>query len=140
MAKLGSEKKPVRFRVQTEARLQEIATLCDRNGWIFVGGYEPDEPEDIREVEYMLNPKAFASQPRMGNAENITFVHDTPKVGRNDACPCGSGKKYKKCCMTRKNGTTICYTGAPTAAPGEQFVGPNNNEYGQLSNYLFIIQ
>ena len=22
-----------------------------------------------------------------------------PKVGRNDACPCGSGKKYKKCCM-----------------------------------------
>ena len=23
---------------------------------------------------------------------------DLPKVGRNDACPCGSGKKYKKCC------------------------------------------
>lgn len=23
---------------------------------------------------------------------------DTPKVGRNDPCPCGSGKKYKKCC------------------------------------------
>jgi uncharacterized protein YecA (UPF0149 family) len=22
------------------------------------------------------------------------------KVGRNDLCPCGSGKKYKKCCMT----------------------------------------
>jgi len=26
------------------------------------------------------------------------FVHTTPKVGRNDPCPCGSGKKYKKCC------------------------------------------
>lgn len=26
-------------------------------------------------------------------------VHrDAPKVGRNDPCPCGSGKKYKKCC------------------------------------------
>ncbi len=24
--------------------------------------------------------------------------HDGPKVGRNDPCPCGSGKKYKKCC------------------------------------------
>ena len=24
-----------------------------------------------------------------------------PKVGRNDPCPCGSGKKYKQCCMTR---------------------------------------
>ncbi|MBD3244209.1 MAG: hypothetical protein GF331_26695, partial [Chitinivibrionales bacterium] len=25
-------------------------------------------------------------------------VRETPKVGRNDPCPCGSGKKYKKCC------------------------------------------
>ncbi|MDK9721646.1 MAG: SEC-C metal-binding domain-containing protein [Rhodospirillales bacterium] len=23
----------------------------------------------------------------------------TPKVGRNDLCPCGSGKKFKKCCL-----------------------------------------
>ncbi|MBL7545899.1 MAG: SEC-C domain-containing protein [Bdellovibrionaceae bacterium] len=27
-----------------------------------------------------------------------TVVRQEPKVGRNDACPCGSGKKYKKCC------------------------------------------
>lgn len=27
-----------------------------------------------------------------------TFVRDEPKVGRNDPCPCGSEKKYKKCC------------------------------------------
>lgn len=26
------------------------------------------------------------------------FVRQTPKIGRNDPCPCGSGKKYKKCC------------------------------------------
>jgi len=26
------------------------------------------------------------------------FVRESPKVGRNDPCPCGSGKKYKKCC------------------------------------------
>jgi len=26
-----------------------------------------------------------------------TIVHDGPKVGRNEPCPCGSGKKYKKC-------------------------------------------
>ena len=26
------------------------------------------------------------------------IVNDTPRVGRNDECPCGSGKKYKKCC------------------------------------------
>ncbi len=29
---------------------------------------------------------------------NRTVVRETPKVGRNDACPCGSGKKYKNCC------------------------------------------
>ncbi len=28
------------------------------------------------------------------------FVRSSPKIGRNDPCPCGSGKKYKKCCMT----------------------------------------
>ena len=27
-----------------------------------------------------------------------TEVHQTPKTGRNEPCPCGSGKKYKKCC------------------------------------------
>jgi len=27
-----------------------------------------------------------------------TVRHETPKIGRNDPCPCGSGKKYKKCC------------------------------------------
>ena len=26
-------------------------------------------------------------------------VNTTPKVGRNDPCPCGSGKKHKKCCL-----------------------------------------
>ncbi|MFB3142119.1 MAG: SEC-C metal-binding domain-containing protein, partial [Acidobacteriota bacterium] len=27
-----------------------------------------------------------------------TVVRTTRKVGRNEPCPCGSGKKYKKCC------------------------------------------
>ena len=27
-----------------------------------------------------------------------TFRRAAPKVGRNDPCPCGSGKKFKKCC------------------------------------------
>ncbi|MFI5314549.1 MAG: SEC-C metal-binding domain-containing protein [Myxococcota bacterium] len=25
------------------------------------------------------------------------YVRESPKVGRNDPCPCGSGKKFKKC-------------------------------------------
>ena len=30
-----------------------------------------------------------------------TFVRSSKKVGRNDPCPCGSGKKYKKCCINK---------------------------------------
>ena len=29
-------------------------------------------------------------------------VHDGPRIGRNAPCPCGSGKKYKKCCGAGK--------------------------------------
>ena len=34
--------------------------------------------------------------------ENATYVRATPKVGRNEPCPCGSGKKYKNCCGRNK--------------------------------------
>lgn len=33
---------------------------------------------------------------KFGHVE--TVVKNAPKIGRNDPCPCGSGKKYKKCC------------------------------------------
>lgn len=36
--------------------------------------------------------------PWMNAAPQTPFVRQSPKIGRNDPCPCGSGKKYKKCC------------------------------------------
>jgi uncharacterized protein YchJ len=35
-----------------------------------------------------------------------TYVRSAPKVGRNDPCPCGSGKKFKKCCGAADLGPT----------------------------------
>ena len=35
---------------------------------------------------------------QMKSEVNKTVVNQGPKVGRNDPCPCGSGKKYKNCC------------------------------------------
>jgi SEC-C motif-containing protein len=32
----------------------------------------------------------------------VTIRREGKKVGRNDPCPCGSGKKYKKCCGVGK--------------------------------------
>ena len=34
-----------------------------------------------------------------GIDEQVEALEQMPVVGRNDPCPCGSGKKYKKCCM-----------------------------------------
>jgi preprotein translocase subunit SecA len=39
-----------------------------------------------------------AAQAPQGEVKVKQIRLDQPKVGRNDPCPCGSGKKYKKCC------------------------------------------
>jgi tetratricopeptide (TPR) repeat protein len=41
----------------------------------------------------------IVGQAKAAGAEAVPFVRPTPKIGRNDSCPCGSGKKYKKCCL-----------------------------------------
>ena len=53
MAKLGSEKRPLVVRVQTEERASEIVSICDEHGWHYIG-FEPDKPEDISDVERLL--------------------------------------------------------------------------------------
>lgn len=83
MAKIGSERKPIIVRVQTEERARYAAQLCMQQGWHYIIGLEPDQPEDLRHLEQALN------RPMPLHVE---------KIGRNDPCPCGSGKKYKKCC------------------------------------------
>jgi preprotein translocase subunit SecA len=38
------------------------------------------------------------------DGKGITVRRDGKKVGRNDPCPCGSGKKYKRCCLPKEEG------------------------------------
>ncbi len=83
-AKLGTEKKPAAVNVQTKERLKEVASIFEEKGWKYTIGLEPDKPEDISDLEILLNPQ----KPK--TAEK--------KLGRNEPCPCGSGSKYKKCC------------------------------------------
>ena len=49
------------------------------------------------------SPYQNVSEAGYGRSEDQDLppepVHTGPKIGRNDPCPCGSGKKYKKCCM-----------------------------------------
>ncbi len=45
----------------------------------------------------LVSGHAHHHHPDEGHAPEEPFVRETPKVGRNDPCPCGSGKKFKKC-------------------------------------------
>ena len=86
MAKLGSRERPAIVRVQCEEKAQEIFGICIENGWQVIVGIEPDKKEDISDVETLLYPK----EP--------LIIHN--KMGRNELCYCGSGKKYKRCCLS----------------------------------------
>ncbi len=64
--------------------MEEVGKIFEKNGWECTIELARDKPEDITDLEILLNwPK-----PREVDK----------KVGRNEPCPCGSGNKYKKCC------------------------------------------
>ncbi len=62
------------------------------------------QEEVKREEAAKITGAALQAINSLDNGEQIksevnrTIVNDGPKVGRNDPCPCGSGKKYKNCC------------------------------------------
>ncbi len=86
MAQLGSKARPIICRVQDESRAAEVQSICAEHGFQFIIGLEPDKPENLFDLK-----KALKSLP--------THIPNTPaKVSPNDYCPCGSNKKYKKCC------------------------------------------
>jgi len=84
IAKLGTEKNPAVVTVPTKKRLKEVTALFEGKGWKYKIELDPDKPEDIADLTRLLNP------PKPAVAEK--------KVGRNEPCPCGSGKKFKNCC------------------------------------------
>lgn len=49
-------------------------------------------------------------------SSGFTVRHETPSVGRNDPCPCGSGKKYKKCHALTESGAASSDDGGPVPA------------------------
>lgn len=61
-----------------------------RSGRIYreqeLGILPPEDREYLKPMEYHPTPEQRA----------------TGRVGRNDVCPCGSGKKFKKCCLFQK--------------------------------------
>ena len=70
---------------------QRIKSMLRSN---YLGVY--GKPED--EIRRMLCFHAEAESAAAANRSLPPIVRDRPKIGRNEPCPCGSGKKYKHCC------------------------------------------
>ena len=61
-------------------------------------GIRHDVPAAMFRVSVKSQQTAVRPQPRPQTAQKPMAVAGGKKVGRNDSCPCGSGKKYKHCC------------------------------------------
>ena len=88
--------------------LADFSAFCQERGVGDEGG-EAEMSDAMRELhdEWLQTPREALEGKKPAEAleggrlfpDKIeTFRRETPKVGRNDPCPCGSGKKFKKCC------------------------------------------
>ncbi|MFH1699741.1 MAG: preprotein translocase subunit SecA [Candidatus Zixiibacteriota bacterium] len=93
------------FRMQVQSAAQKprtdrpmphlVASHADTTGM----GYSSAE-QSAGDAESNLGKSPMAEASKRGKQKPIK--RDQPKVGRNDPCPCGSGKKYKKCCEMKQ--------------------------------------
>ena len=57
------------------------------------------QPEEASQWEQRQTRMNYSHS---GNGETQPVKKETRKIGRNEPCPCGSGKKYKKCCANKQ--------------------------------------
>ncbi|ACC98920.1 C-terminal domain of SecA-like putative metal-binding protein [Elusimicrobium minutum Pei191] len=74
-----------------KARFIEIAKRMEKDGVDF---------KNIKQMKKWIKAHESELKEEHQNGHKIQTVvkSDDEKIGRNDPCPCGSGKKYKKCC------------------------------------------
>ncbi|HQC26957.1 MAG TPA: preprotein translocase subunit SecA, partial [Treponemataceae bacterium] len=79
-----------KVRVQTEDTSHRTSRKMQMNA----------QHNAMQSFDGMQARQAAAASPMASKrqGDNVTVVRSGPKVGRNDPCPCGSGKKYKQCC------------------------------------------
>jgi preprotein translocase subunit SecA len=74
----------------------ELVSPETRESFIPEQQFSYTDPEQALLGRNSLQPRAAVQPAATGEVQTITREHE--KIGRNDPCPCGSGKKYKKCC------------------------------------------
>lgn len=102
--------------IQQECSLQEIFNIFNQMDIVFEGQEQVEEMLSLV-TDLSNNTRLWANNGhtpkelfrvernflRKNNSKAILWddrLQKHSKVGRNDSCPCGSGKKYKRCCLT----------------------------------------
>lgn len=62
-----------------------------------IAAMEEQRRQQSSEIEYQHANASAMGNEEASDEEHVPFVRDERKVGRNEPCPCGSGKKYKQC-------------------------------------------
>ena len=62
-----------------------------------------------RAYRYFKEDRLAYAQAAARRAPPEPYERAAPKVGRNDPCPCGSGKKYKRCCGAAESGDRVVH-------------------------------
>jgi preprotein translocase subunit SecA len=60
-------------------------------------------PADAQNCTTVPNGQPETASQVHNFAQPGTYRRSEPKTGRNDTCPCGSGKKYKICCLGKSS-------------------------------------
>jgi preprotein translocase subunit SecA len=90
----------VEFKKEAFTLFDDLMDRIDKESVRFLFLVQPAKPEDeARQIERRQRQQQQNLQFQTGpaQAEPPKPVRAAAKVGRNDPCPCGSGKKYKKC-------------------------------------------
>jgi len=97
----GQKDPLVEFKKEAFTLFEEMMGRIDSETIRYLFLIQPARPEEeAREIERRQRRQQQQLQYQAGaaQAEAPKPVRTGAKVGRNDSCPCGSGKKYKKCC------------------------------------------
>ena len=97
----GQKDPLVEFKKEAFTLFEEMMGRIDSETVRYLFLIQPARPEEeAREIERRQRRQQQQLQYQTGpaQAEAPKPVRTGAKVGRNDSCPCGSGKKYKKCC------------------------------------------
>jgi preprotein translocase subunit SecA len=95
----GQRNPLVEYKKESFELFEDLMNRIEEDSIRFLYLLQPvDQEKQAEQLERQRRRQQFVTSNQGGDARGKQPVkRDAPRVGRNDPCPCGSGKKYKKC-------------------------------------------